>query len=44
MQRIITSEKSIVLDYSSISRDSKSQSKELYQWGQHEDADVKDGE
>ncbi|KAH9968955.1 Eisosome component PIL1-domain-containing protein [Russula dissimulans] len=41
-QRIITLEKGITLDFQSLSLDSKSQSKELYLWGQHEASDVKD--
>lgn len=43
VQRIITTGKSVVLDYDSISRDSKAFSKELYTWGQGEDVDLKDG-
>lgn len=43
MQRIITAEKGVALDFDSIGRDSKAQSKELYTWGQTEAEDLKDG-
>jgi hypothetical protein len=43
VQKIITAEKGIALDLDSLSRDSQIQSKELYQWGQKESSDVKDG-
>lgn len=43
VQRLITIEKSISIDFDSVSRDSKSQSKELYTWGQTEPEDLKDG-
>ena len=36
-------EKSVAIDFDSISRDAKAQSKELYTWGQAESADLKDG-
>ena len=42
MQRIITVEKGIAIDYDCVARDAKAQSKELYTWGQGEDADIKD--
>ncbi|GLB36204.1 putative eisosome component PIL1 [Lyophyllum shimeji] len=42
VQKIITVEKGIALDFDSVSRDSKSQSKELYTWGQTELEDLKD--
>ncbi|KAJ7038130.1 Eisosome component PIL1-domain-containing protein [Mycena alexandri] len=42
VQRIITIEKGVALDLDSLSRDAKSQSKELYTWGQSEDPDLKD--
>ncbi|EIW86656.1 hypothetical protein CONPUDRAFT_45222 [Coniophora puteana RWD-64-598 SS2] len=42
MQRIITVEKGIAIDFDCVARDSKAQSKELYTWGQGEDADIKD--
>ncbi len=32
IQRVITSEKGVILDFSSVSRDAKAQSKELYTW------------
>jgi hypothetical protein len=44
VQKIITTEKGVAIDFDSVSRDSKAQSKELYTWGQGEAADVKDGE
>jgi hypothetical protein len=43
VQKIITSEKGVALDFDNISRDSKTQSKELYTWGQGEAEDLKDG-
>ncbi|KAL1738510.1 hypothetical protein HDZ31DRAFT_69918, partial [Schizophyllum fasciatum] len=42
VQKIITVEKGIALDFESLSRDAKAQSKELYTWGQNEDEDLKD--
>jgi hypothetical protein len=42
VQKIITSGKGVALDFDSVSRDAKAQSKELYTWGQGEGADVKD--
>ncbi|KAH7883648.1 Eisosome component PIL1-domain-containing protein [Phlebopus sp. FC_14] len=42
VQRIITLEKGVALDCDSLARDAKAQSKELYTWGQEEDADIKD--
>ncbi|KAJ7783858.1 Eisosome component PIL1-domain-containing protein [Mycena maculata] len=42
VQRIITVEKGVALDFDSLARDAKSQSKELYTWGQAEDDDLKD--
>lgn len=44
LQRIITLEKGVALDVDSLARDSKTQSKELYTWGQAEDPDLTDGE
>lgn len=43
VQRIITVEKGVAIDFDSLARDAKAQSKELYTWGQTEDADIKDG-
>lgn len=43
VQRVITASKGVALDFESIANDSKSQSKELYMWGQHEADDIKDG-
>ncbi|KAJ3481131.1 hypothetical protein NLJ89_g12233 [Agrocybe chaxingu] len=40
--KIITTEKGIAIDFDSVARDSKSQSKELYTWGQSEAEDLKD--
>ncbi|KAG6878392.1 hypothetical protein C0993_007574 [Termitomyces sp. T159_Od127] len=42
VQKIITIEKSVVIDFESIARDAKSQSKELYTWGQAEPQDLMD--
>ncbi|KAJ7706109.1 Eisosome component PIL1-domain-containing protein [Mycena rosella] len=42
VQRIITIEKGVAIDFDSLSRDAKAQSKELYTWGQAEEADIKD--
>ncbi|KAI9508773.1 Eisosome component PIL1-domain-containing protein [Russula earlei] len=42
VQRVITAEKGVALDFDSVSRDVRSQSKELYLWGQNEGSDVKD--
>ncbi|TFK77040.1 hypothetical protein BDN72DRAFT_866840 [Pluteus cervinus] len=42
IQRIITAEKGVSIDFDSVSHDSKSQSKELYTWGQAESEDLKD--
>ncbi|KAK7463645.1 lipid-binding protein [Stygiomarasmius scandens] len=42
VQKIITAEKGVSLDYDSVARDAKAQSKELYTWGQTEDEDLKD--
>ncbi|KIY47032.1 hypothetical protein FISHEDRAFT_75065 [Fistulina hepatica ATCC 64428] len=42
VQKIITIEKGVAIDYDSVSRDCKAQSKELYTWGQTEDVDIKD--
>jgi hypothetical protein len=44
LQRIITLEKGVALDFDGLARDGKTQSKELYTWGQDEDPDVTDGE
>jgi hypothetical protein len=44
LQKIVTAEKGVALDFASLSRDARAQSKELYQWGQHEHSDVKDGQ
>lgn len=43
VQKIITTEKGVAIDFDSVSRDSKTQSKELYTWGQGEAQDLKDG-
>ncbi|KAF8898676.1 Eisosome component PIL1-domain-containing protein [Infundibulicybe gibba] len=42
VQKIITSEKGVAIDFDSAARDSKAQSKELYTWGQTEQEDLKD--
>ncbi|KXN89968.1 Sphingolipid long chain base-responsive protein LSP1 [Leucoagaricus sp. SymC.cos] len=41
-QKIITSEKGVALDFDSVARNSKAQSKEFYTWGQTEAEDLKD--
>lgn len=41
-QKIITAEKGVAIDFDSVSRNSKAQSKELYTWGQSEADDLKD--
>jgi len=43
VQKVITAEKGVAIDFDSVSRDSKAQSKELYTWGQSEAEDLKDG-
>ncbi|EDR15014.1 uncharacterized protein LACBIDRAFT_291511 [Laccaria bicolor S238N-H82] len=42
VQKVITAEKGVAIDFDSVSRDSKAQSKELYTWGQSEAEDLKD--
>ncbi|KAG2366596.1 Eisosome component PIL1-domain-containing protein [Suillus spraguei] len=42
VQRIITSEKGVAIDCDALARDSKTQSKELYTWGQAQPEDIKD--
>jgi len=42
VQKIITTSKGVSIDYDSVGRDAKAQSKELYTWGQDEDEDIKD--
>ncbi|KAI0721285.1 Eisosome component PIL1-domain-containing protein [Cerioporus squamosus] len=42
VQKIITTQKGIALDYDSLSRDTHAHSKELYTWGQNEHEDLKD--
>ncbi|KAJ4486222.1 Eisosome component PIL1-domain-containing protein [Lentinula aciculospora] len=42
VQKIITTAKGVAIDLDSLSRDQKAQSKELYTWGQGEEADLKD--
>ncbi|KAF8912723.1 Eisosome component PIL1-domain-containing protein [Gymnopilus junonius] len=42
VQRIITTEKGVAIDFESVALNSKSQSKELYTWGQSEPQDLKD--
>lgn len=44
IQRIITLEKGVALDLDALARDGKTQSKELYTWGQDQDPDLTDGE
>jgi len=42
IQRIITLEKGVALDFDALARDGKTQSKELFTWGQDQDADLTD--
>ncbi|KAI3622433.1 sphingolipid long chain base-responsive protein pil1 [Moniliophthora roreri] len=42
VQKIITTEKGVAIDFDSVARDAKAQSKELYMWGQNEQDDLKD--
>ncbi|KAI0330538.1 hypothetical protein GY45DRAFT_1217516, partial [Cubamyces sp. BRFM 1775] len=42
VQKIITAQKGVALDFDSVGRDAHAQSKELYTWGQNEDEDIKD--
>ncbi|GAW08018.1 sphingolipid long chain base-responsive protein pil1 [Lentinula edodes] len=42
VQKIITTAKGVAIDLDSLARDQKAQSKELYTWGQGEEADLKD--
>ncbi|EPT03949.1 hypothetical protein FOMPIDRAFT_98807 [Fomitopsis schrenkii] len=42
VQRIITTQKGIALDYDGLAGDTQAHSKELYMWGQSEEADIKD--
>lgn len=43
VQKLITNEKGVAIDFDSVSQDSKAQSKELYTWGQVESDDLRDG-
>lgn len=43
IQRIITLEKGVALDFDAVASDGKTQSKELYTWGQDQNADLTDG-
>ncbi|KAH9898049.1 Eisosome component PIL1-domain-containing protein, partial [Cubamyces lactineus] len=42
VQKIITAQKGVALDFDSVGRDAHAHSKELYTWGQIEDEDIKD--
>ncbi|KAI1793904.1 Eisosome component PIL1-domain-containing protein [Ganoderma leucocontextum] len=42
VQKIITTQKGLALDFDSVSRDAHAHSKELYTWGQTETEDLKD--
>ncbi|KAG5654076.1 hypothetical protein H0H81_007490 [Sphagnurus paluster] len=42
VQKIITIEKSVSIDFETLSRNAKSQSKEIYTWGQSEPEDLRD--
>lgn len=41
-QRLITTSKGVTLDFESVAKDAKANSKELYMWGQAESDDLKD--
>jgi hypothetical protein len=43
LQKIITIEKGVAIGFDGLSKDSKTQSKELFNWGQLEHEDLKDG-
>lgn len=43
-QRLVTTSKGITLDFESVAKDAKANSKELYMWGQAETDDLKDSE
>jgi len=42
VQKVITAEKSVALDFNSAARDTQYQSKELFSWGKNESDDLKD--
>lgn len=42
-QRMITTSKGVIMDFDSLAKDAKANSKELYVWGQTETDDLKDG-
>ncbi|KAI0361232.1 hypothetical protein OH77DRAFT_1585375 [Trametes cingulata] len=42
VQKIITAQKGVALDFDNVGRDAHSHSKELYMWGQNEEEDLKD--
>ncbi|KAF8350009.1 Eisosome component PIL1-domain-containing protein [Amanita rubescens] len=42
IQKVITAEKSVTLDFHSVARDAQYQSKELFTWGKDESDDLKD--
>lgn len=44
LQLVITAQKGVALDLDTLGRDSKTQSKELYIWGQEQAEDLKDGQ
>ena len=44
IQKIITTEKGIALDFDSVNRNAQAHSKELYTWGQNEAPDVRDSQ
>ena len=43
VQRIITTQKGVSLAFDGVCKEAKSQSRELYTWGQQEGSDIKDG-
>ncbi|CDO76633.1 hypothetical protein BN946_scf184868.g47 [Trametes cinnabarina] len=42
VQKIITAEKGVAIDFDGVGHDARAFSKELYTWGQNEDEDIKD--
>jgi hypothetical protein len=43
-QRMVTTSKGVIMDFESVAKDAKANSKELYTWGRTETDDLKDGE
>ena len=43
LQKVITTQKGVAIDFDNIARDTQAYSKELYIWGREEAEDLKDG-